>query len=151
MGASPGSVVAEYWDEVWNHKNLDALDRLVAEAFTLHIAGADLAGPGLREGLTAQWFDPFPDISVRTVLTMAADDLVAEHLVFTGTHTGAPFLPGLFRARGLPAIPASGRPFEFTQTCVSRVDNGLLAEMWEDWDRVRMFLQLGVGLEVPSA
>ena len=152
MGTSPEALVAQYWDEVWNHKDLGALDRLVAEDFALHISGADLSGrASLREGLATQWFEPFPDLAVRLVLCVAAGDLVAVHLVFTGTHSGAPFHPGLFRARGLPPIPVSDRPFEFTQTCFTRVADGRLKEAWEDWDRIRMFLQLGASIGVPTA
>src|ERR1019366_7193724 len=68
-----------------------------------------------------------------------------------GTHSGTDFHPGLFHARGLPAIPASGAAIEFTQTCLTRVEGGTMREMWEDFDRVRLFLQLGVGLEVPPS
>jgi len=150
MSDSPASLVAQYWDEVWNHKDLSALDRLVNEDFTLHIAGINLTGrDAMREGLAEQWFEPFPDITATTKLCAVEGDLVAEHLVFTGTHTGTPFHPGLFRARGLPAIAASGAAFEFTQTCFTRVHDGRLVETWEDWDRIRMFLQLGVDVAAP--
>jgi hypothetical protein len=34
--------------------------------------------------------------------------------------------------------------------CVSRVEEDGIAEMWEDFDRVRLFLQLVVTLKVPG-
>jgi hypothetical protein len=58
--------------------------------------------------------------------------------------------PGLFRAIGLPPIPAAGKPFRFTQTHIIRIQEGLIAEIWEDFDRVRFWMQLGVTLVVPE-
>ena len=152
MSEANEAITSRFWDEVWNKRNLDALDELFDPDFVLHLAGASFSGiEAMRSSFSTQWFEPFPDLSVTTVVACSHDDLVAESLVFTGTHSGTAFHPGLFQARGLAAIPASGAAIEFTQTCLTRVADRRIVEMWEDFDRVRLFLQLGVGLEVPSA
>ena len=149
MASGPGEVTTRFWAEVWGDKDMGVLPELLTEGFVLHLSGADFAHVEMMAAaFTAQWFDPFPDLAVRTVRQVVEGDLVAETLVFTGTHTGTPFRPGLFASLGLPAIPAAGAPIEFTQTCVSRIEDGRIAEMWEDFDRVRLFLQLGATLAV---
>ncbi len=145
-------MIARFWEEVWNQRDFSHLDELLTEDFVLHVAGADFAHVSMMAvAFRTQWFDPFPDLRVRTVVQVATDGLVAESLVFTGTHTGTAYHPGLFHALGLPAIPASGAEIEFTQTCVSRLSGARIAEMWEDFDRIRLFLQLGATLGVPGA
>jgi predicted ester cyclase len=146
------AVTARFWDEVWNKRDLGVLHELVAPDFVLHLAGATFSGiDAMGASFRAQWFEPFPDLACTTVWTLSGGDLVADSLVFAGTHSGTAFHPGLFQARGLPAIEPTGAAIEFTQTCLTRVDGGRMVEMREDFDRVRLFLQLGVGLEVPPA
>jgi hypothetical protein len=117
----------------------------------LHVAGADFQGrSALGAAFPSQWFDPFPDLRVTVEQQIAEGDRVAESLTFAGTHSGTDFHPGLFRARGLPPIPARGLPFEFTQISICRFEGDLVAEIWEDFDRIRLFLQLGVDLVVPK-
>lgn len=139
-------------ENIWNARDLSDIAELVDESFVLHISGATFAGRDEVFAMVAeQWFDAFPDIRVRIDQQIEVDDYVADVLTFSGTHSGAPFWPGLFRARGLPPIPASGAEFEFTQTSLYRMAAARVAEMWEDFDRVRLFLQLGVTLVVPTA
>jgi predicted ester cyclase len=152
MMVSGSSVTRRFCEVVWNERDLASVPDLVTEDFTIHVSGASFTGRDkLAVILTTQWFDPFPDISVRVEQVLEEGDLVADRLVFSGTHTGSAFLPGLFRARGLPAIPATGAEFEFTQTNIYRLVDSRIAELWEDFDRIRLFLQLGVGLVVPEA
>ena len=113
MSEAAEAVSARFWDEVWNKRDLDVLETLFHPDFVLHLAGATFSGLGaMRQSFLTQWFEPFPDLSVRTVVAVSDGDLVAESLVFTGTHTGSAFHPGVFQARGLPAIPASGAAVE---------------------------------------
>jgi predicted ester cyclase len=149
MGVAPGAVTASFWDEVWTRKDFSRLSELLTEDFVLHVGGADLAHvERMAEAFSALWFAPFPDLCVRSVVQVVEGDLVADSLVFTGTHSGTAYRSGLFDSLGLPPIPATGAAIEFTQTCVSRISGGRICEMWEDFDRVRLFLQLGVTLAV---
>lgn len=140
-----------FWQEVWNERRLEVAAAYLTDDVVLHVSGIDLRGRDLLgTSLPSQWFDPFPDLHVSVEQQFADTDRVAEVLVFSGTHSGTSFLPGLFQARGLPPIPARGLPFEFTQVSICRFEGDLVAEIWEDFDRIRLFLQLGVELVVPA-
>ena len=151
MSEANKELLRRFWAEVWNAKKVvDVNDFFTAET-RLHIGGGTIpGGEGFFAALAQQWFEPFPDLSVTIEQQIAEGDRVAELLTFRGTHTGTAFLPGLFRARGLPPIEPKGLPFEFTQTWICRFEDDRIAEMWEDFDRVRLFMQLGVELLVPS-
>jgi predicted ester cyclase len=151
MSEANKALLRRFWEEVWNGRGATPAGEFFAENCRLHIGGAEVTGDeSLWTALANQWFEPFPDLTVTLEQQIAEGDRVAELIVFRGTHSGGPFLPGLFQARGLPAIPPSGASFEFTQTWICRFEDGRIAEVWEDFDRVRLFLQLGVGLVVPS-
>jgi predicted ester cyclase len=141
-----------FWREVWNERRIDAAARYLTDDVVLHVAGAAFEGrAALGAAFPSQWFDPFPDLHVTVDQQVAEGDRVAEAVTFRGTHSGTDFHPGLFRALGLPPIPARGLPFEFSQISICRFDGSLVAEIWEDFDRVRLFLQLGVELVVPTS
>jgi predicted ester cyclase len=151
MGVGPGAVTTRFWDEVWTRKDFSRLLEILTEDFVLHVGGQDLAHvEHMAAVFTAQWFDPFPDLAVRPVVQVVEGDLVADSLVFSGTHSGTAYHSRLFESLGVPPIPATGTPIEFTQTSVSRVRDGRICEMWEDFDRVRLFQQLGVALALPE-
>jgi predicted ester cyclase len=75
----------------------------------------------------------FEDIWRDHRLERPEGDLVAEHVTFSGTHTGAPF----------HGIEPSGAAFSFTQTTISRVEDGLITDVWEDFDWHGLLRQLG--------
>lgn len=41
MDGSPGSVVRAFWERVWNERDLDALDELIADRYIRHNAGGN--------------------------------------------------------------------------------------------------------------
>jgi predicted ester cyclase len=139
------------WTDVfWNQRNPDGVRELMTVEPVLHVGGGDFVGLPTLEVVDDQWFQPFPDLKADTIQQVAEGDRVAEQLIFTGTHSGTAYHPGMFRAVGLPPIPAGGKPFKFTQTHIIRIEDGRIAEIWEDFDRVRFWMQLGVQLHVPS-
>lgn len=139
-----------YWDEVWNSKDATRIADYFTNDVVLHVSGAEFPGRENAMTMLEQWFQPFPDLHVEVQLQVEEDPYLSEYVVFSGTHSGAPFHPGLFRSRGLPPIPPTGNAFEFTQTHICRYEGELVAEIWEDFDRIRMFMQLGVTLNVPG-
>ncbi len=148
--AESKALTRRFCDEVWNAQDLSRLDELVAEDITLHVGGGSFSGRDAMLAIADQWFRPFPDLHCEVLQQVAEGDRVADYLLFTGHHTGDDFHPGLFRARSLPPIPATGAEFAFTQTCITRIEDGRMAEIWEDFDRVRFWMQLGVALAVPE-
>lgn len=149
MGEEGKDICRRFWEEVWNGRDTSKLGEFGTEDLVIHVGGAAIPGAQLGAALASQWFDPFPDLHVEIVLQVSEGDYVAEHLVFSGTHTGAPFHPGLFKALGMPALEPSGVEFEFTQTSILRLSGSQIAEIWEDFDRIRLFRQLGMQINIP--
>ncbi|MDJ0384746.1 ester cyclase [Streptomyces sp. G-G2] len=79
-----------------------------------------------------QIFDAFPDVKVVAHDLIVDGDRVAGRFEYSGTHQG-PFF----------GIPATGRTLSFQSIDIWRVENGLLAEHWDQLDVAGMFHQLG--------
>jgi predicted ester cyclase len=76
----------------------------------------------------------FPDISPTLGPTLAEDDLVAVRVEAHGTHTGAPFPPG---------IPATGKAITWKEVHIFRCAGGRIAEHWGAFDMLGILQQLG--------
>jgi predicted ester cyclase len=76
----------------------------------------------------------FPDIAPTLDPVLAEADLVAVRVQASGTHTGAPFPPG---------IPATGRFMTWKEVHIFRCADGRIAEHWGVFDMLGILQQLG--------
>jgi predicted ester cyclase len=76
----------------------------------------------------------FPDIAPILGPTLAGGDLVAVRVQAHGTHTGAPFPPG---------IPATGTAITWKEVHIFRCADGRIAEHWGVFDMLGILRQLG--------
>ena len=75
----------------------------------------------------------FPDLHLEVLDSSADEGMVAQRILFTGTHTG-PF-------RGLPP---TNRQVRFSGLEINRMVEGKVAEHWFQMDAVTLFEQLGL-------
>jgi predicted ester cyclase len=76
----------------------------------------------------------FPDIAPTLGPILAEADLVAVRVEAHGTHTGAPFPPG---------IPATGKSITWKEVHIFRCAGGRIAEHWGVFDMLGILQQLG--------
>lgn len=75
-----------------------------------------------------------PDIKPTLPQTVVEGDLVSVRVVAQGTHTGAPFPPG---------IPASGKSITWKEVHIFRCQDGQIVEHWGVFDMLGILQQLG--------
>lgn len=121
-------LVRRFYAEAVNARDLDAVDRLLAEDFTHDDERRGRAG---QRTAIAAFLDGFSDLHNEILLLLAEDDLVAAHQLWSGTHDGA-FL----------GLEPTGRRVEFTSTAVLRVEGGLIAAAWDEVDLLGLMRQL---------
>ncbi|HEY5626480.1 MAG TPA: ester cyclase [Nitrospira sp.] len=115
-------------------------DRKLDEAFKLYDLDYIYHGPGGQElrgrdgirGLWEAFLTAFPDLSASVDEAISEGDNVALRWNVKGTHTGD-FL----------GIPASGKSMALPITEVFRVENGILVEAWDQYDRLHLLEQIG--------
>ncbi len=93
----------------------------------LHYQGRDFPltpESGVRTVQT--WRDGFPDFHFKLEDMILQGNKVVLRIPFTGTHLGK-FL----------GVEPTGRKINVTETLILRIEDGRIAEMWEDYARVR--------------
>jgi steroid delta-isomerase-like uncharacterized protein len=121
--------------EAINARDFDALDTLVAPDVRRHSAATpdvevrslDDFKDFLRQDLSA-----IPDATMEVEQIFATDDMVAVRAMYSGTQTG-PMGP----------FPPSDRPVTIPFIGLQRMENGMIAEIWVEWDNLSALAQLG--------
>jgi steroid delta-isomerase-like uncharacterized protein len=122
------------FEEVWNDKNIAAIDEIVAAEYVHHDPQTPKFSDG-REGykqLVAYYLNAFPDSHFTIDQEIQEGDTVVTCWTVTGTHKG-----------DLPTLPASGKTFSVTGISVARLQDGKFLESWNNWDALGLMQQLG--------
>lgn len=131
------NILQQWFEEVWNKGDESAIERLSTPDIVAHdlidTMGRPISG---RAAFRVFWRDfrsAFPDIHIKVEDALQDGDKCVVRCTATGTHRG----PGI-------GIAATNRPMRFTGLLIARIENGQMAEVWECWDFLRLYQQLGV-------
>jgi steroid delta-isomerase-like uncharacterized protein len=135
------ALVRRFYEQAWNHKNLDILDETHAPEWVHHDPSipADLEGgaTGNRERL-AEVIEAFPDIHYTLEELIAERNQVVVRFTVRGTHQGE-----------FAGIPATGKQVAMEGIVIHRLADGKIVEDWVVRDTLGLLRQLGV-LPVPG-
>ena len=134
MSEENKAVIRRFFAEVWNEKNIDAIDELIADDQVDHSLPPGL--PAGRDGVKAfvgMYLSAFPDTKMTIEDQIAVGDKVVTRWTANGTHTGE-----------LMGIPATGKQVTVTGIDINRVSGGVSVEHWTEFDQMAMMQQLGV-------
>ncbi|HKQ02856.1 MAG TPA: ester cyclase [Actinomycetes bacterium] len=141
MSEANKQLVRRHFEEIWNRKDLDVVDELMAQDYVEHaVAPFGQAEPGRVNGPaamreTAAWLlGQFPDMQMTVEAIVAEGDMVAVRVLSEGTNLGP--LNGV--------MPPTGKRFSARQSHWFRVEDGKLAEHWATREDLPAMLQLGV-------
>jgi predicted ester cyclase len=133
MSASPDAVMRQWFQELWNERREQTIDRLMAPDGKVHgLAGGVIDGPQGFKPFYRTFCDAFADFKVDVVQTVVEGDRVAVLCHVTGRHAGDA-LGG----------KATGRPVDFWGTTICRVRDGRIVEGWNTFDFLTMYQQMG--------
>jgi steroid delta-isomerase-like uncharacterized protein len=126
--------LAEIWiEEGWQKGNVSVVDELHAPSFVDHdSAGRPSNRKGFKQGI-ADLYKAFPDLHcvVEDLVIDTCSHKVAVRWSGVGTHHG-PFL----------SFQPTGRTIRFRGIEIIRVQDGLIAERWGEWDGMDILEQL---------
>jgi steroid delta-isomerase-like uncharacterized protein len=127
------------FEDVWNRKNLSAIDDLIAADYVHHDPNSPAANGihGYKQFVN-HYMSAFPDahFTIHDAFTQGQNTDVQNEVTrwtVVGTHKGE-----------LAGIPRTGRRFSVTGISIARVANGKIIESWNNWDALGMMQQLGV-------
>lgn len=120
-------------EEVFNQRDLDAVDELFADDYVMHDPNAPEEIHG-RDGFKAYvrtFHEAFPDLEVEQLDQLVDGDRVATRFLIRGTHEGELF-----------GIAPTGTSVTVDGTIVSRVEGDRIAEEWTVLDVLSLLQQL---------
>lgn len=129
------AIVRRWFDEVWNQQRSGTIDELLASdgvVSGLSPNGPSKGPPAFRP-FWQQFIGAFPDIRITVEDAIAEGDMVAARIRFTGTHRGNHL-----------GAPPTGKSVTGTGLVLVRLRNGQIAESWNEFDALKIFLETGV-------
>jgi steroid delta-isomerase-like uncharacterized protein len=141
MATQPEAVIRAWFDEVWNQRQVDSIDRMfAADAVAYGLPSGPMRGPdGFRPVFNA-FCSAFPDIHFAVEQTITEGAQVAARCRVTGTHTG----------EGI-GVPVTGKPVDFQGVVIATIIDGQFRGGWNIFDFLTMYQQLGVAPPAPGA
>ena len=128
-------------EKLWNEGKLEIANQVYAPKKTSHIGGeTSTYTPDKTKELVSTWLEAFPDFKFKIEDIIAEKDKVAVRYIFTGTHQGK-----------ILGIAPTGKKISVSQTAIIRFENGKMVEVWEDFDSLGFFQQLGMELKPKEA
>ena len=140
MAAQNAELSRRIFEDVWNRKNLSAIDELMSADYVHH----DPSSPAVPSGVDGykqfvnSYMTAFPDahFTIDDAFTDGQNTEVQNEVTrwtVTGTHEGE-----------LAGIPRTGRRFSVTGISIARIADGKITESWNNWDALGLMQQLGV-------
>src|SRR5205085_11663780 len=124
------------WVEALNNGTwAEAADALFTTTFVVHDPMARprlAAGPQGMKDFQAPFFAAFPDVQFTVEDQIAEGDKVVARWTARGTHRGE-----------VMGIAPTGKHVTVTGIAIWRIEEGKMAEMWQNWDALGLLQQLG--------
>ena len=134
MAAQSAELSRRIFEDVWNRKNLNAIDDLISANYIHHDANSPAASgiDGYKQFVN-YYMNAFPDahFTIDDPFTDGQNEVTRWTVV--GTHEGE-----------LAGLPRTGRRFSVTGISIARIANGKITESWNNWDALGLMQQLGV-------
>jgi predicted ester cyclase len=108
---------------------------LCAPNYTAHLPGyppLDFTG---HQSFAAAFYAGFPDVRHNLEHVVTESDRAAVRFILLGTHSG-PFM----------GMPATGTSITISATVLMRFEDGRVAELWGEFDRLGLMTQLMAGV-----
>ena len=137
--SDPVSVVRDFFERLWNGRELDLADKLIHPDCVTHQLQSGADAPGYARGPESirhhigEWIAAFPDVRMTVRQQIADGDRVATHCTMTGTHQG-PWM----------GIAPTARHVHVEMMVIHRVADGKIAEDWVLVEAYGLFHQLGL-------
>lgn len=130
MSEENKQLVREYLN-AFNDRDRETVTELLADDAVEHGIHEELHGPDEIFDFLDAHFRAFPDYSGSADAVVAEDDVVAVRYTVSGTHTGE-----------YQDVEPTGHKTEWTGMAMYRVEDGEVAEVWIEEDRLGLLEQL---------
>ena len=127
--------------EIWNEANLTILNEVYTQDLVRHDCGApeDIVGLENIKSYLQNFFNAFPDLNVTVDETIVAGNKLVQRWTLSGTNTGP-----------MGDMPPTGKNVKVSGVSVVHMVNGKAVEIWDFYNVLNMYQQLGFTLIPPQ-
>lgn len=127
-------LIQRWFDQVWNAKNADAIDELLAPDCRAHGIqnGKILVGPREFREFHSGFCQAFPDLKFTVEDVLQEGNKTAVRFSALGTYAG-----------GLPGNGLAGNKIRLTGQSICHWKDGQIAEGWNNYDELQVLAQIG--------
>jgi steroid delta-isomerase-like uncharacterized protein len=121
------TLLYKWFNEVWNNSDESAIDKLMTQDATAHGISGDQPVKGAA-GFKSFFNDfqrQFRDIRIDVDDVISEDGIETARTTVHAVHTG------------------TNKPVEFSGICMVKVEDGKIAEAWNNYDFLNMYQQIG--------
>lgn len=137
MAMEESTLARRWFEEVWNQRRDDLMEELASKDVICHgTGGPDEALHGLDNGFRPFYrtlLGAFPDIQFTVEEAIRQGDIAAVRWSARATHAGDHL-----------GFPATNKPVTVTGMSFARIEDGKIAEAWDNWDMMGMMKQTGM-------
>jgi steroid delta-isomerase-like uncharacterized protein len=130
------NLLERWFEEVWNQARESAIDEMASENIVAHglvdAQGKEISSREKFHEFYRQFRTAFPDLRADVHDAIAEGDKVMVRCVAHGTHRG----------EGINLRPTQEK-VRFTGMVIARVRDNQLVEVWDNWDFLSLYQQLG--------
>jgi predicted ester cyclase len=124
------TLLYRWFNEVWNRDDKNAIDALLTDSSKVHglVGNAPAEGTAGFKAFYDNFKSQFHNIQIEVEDSISEDDVQAARTTVNATHT------------------STNKNVRFTGICMVRIENGKIAEAWNNYDFLGMYQQLGQNL-----
>ncbi len=145
MNDQNDTIQHRWFEEVWSKGRAEAIDEMLSPGMIAHglvdESGNELRGAEAFKSFYRSFRGAFPDIQVIVEDVVSEGDKTVARCTVRATHAG----------EGIGLAPTN-KPIEITGLCMTRVEDGRIAESWNEFDFMTLYQQIGAlpGVEPPK-
>lgn len=121
-----------YANQVWNDKEISAVDKFLHQDAVIHSLLGDYHGTKAMKEVVQAWLKGFSDLRVDNEIIISENDLVSIQWRAKGTHNGE------FKGR-----KPTGKPVSYSGVTVYRIKDNKIIEYWAYLDMQHLLSQIG--------
>jgi steroid delta-isomerase-like uncharacterized protein len=127
--------------KMWNEANLTIVDTVYAQEFVRHDCGApeDIVGLENVKNYLQNFFNAFPDLNVTVDKIIMEGNKLVQLWTLTGTNIGS-----------MAEMPPTGKTVKISGVSIIDMVNGKATEIWDYYNVLDMYQQLGFTLVPPK-
>lgn len=133
------AVPRRFIEGAFNEGKLAVIDEVIAPNYVNHVAGTEIHGQDGMKQFVTTYRTAFPDCRYTIEDQVAEGDKVVTRWTARGTQEGE-----------LLGVPPTGKYVSLHGIVIDRLEDGKLAETWNEADMLGMLQQLGV-VPTPTA